>query len=214
MRSTANTIASASSFQPEMLPLHIPLLGSLHTYNAEEVRQVLAASADWAPQVQGRFVKWEIDCKSRLRAVVEFADEALTSHLQQMLPRGRPWRNHFLILGSCASISPDQHAEFLAAVEKAFPIDTSSTFSCPLPLLKLHNVTNTPPAKTCPTAKRNSVKRKASPHKTWAPSTSNVSPMDLVIKAGTDVVTKTIKKVKNARKIRVKRAVNGPMKGD
>merc|ERR1719359_589985 len=97
MRSTAGRIAASSGFLPEVAPYHVPLLGGLHKYTEPEVRQALTASADGP--LTGRFVKWEI-VKSRLRAVVQLANDDHVQRLQRLLPSGTPWRSHYLVLGS------------------------------------------------------------------------------------------------------------------
>lgn len=215
MRMTASRIAASSGFVPEAVPYHVPLLGGLHTYGDDEVRQALAACSVLNSPLHGRFVRWEIDAKLRLRVAVEFAADAdVVQHLHGLLPRGRPWRSHFLVLGSCAQIASESHAEFLAAVEHSFPlIDGTSTFCCATPRLEYHNVAvpNAPPP---PHARRKNDKKppagaaaakRATPHKKWVRPTNATSPMDVLIKQSS--VAKTIKKDSSKQPKPAKQAV-------
>lgn len=126
MRDTANKIAAGSAFTPHEGRFHVPLLGSLHVYSQEALAQTTSA----APiTLRGRFLKWEIRA-SQLRATVEFERVSeLMSSLQQSLPRGRPWRTHYVSIGSMTGIDTALHDDFLAAVCAAFPIDTTLLFT-------------------------------------------------------------------------------------
>lgn len=140
MRHTINRIAAHSSFVPEG-ELHVPILGGLHVYPAETVRAVGCR----VPKIQGRFIKWEVADGGTLQAVVRFDGiEDLQAHLTDALPRGRPWQQHHVALGSMAAIETVRHAEFLQAVEAAFPIDETVTFET-TPGLVFHNVPPSPP---------------------------------------------------------------------
>lgn len=127
IRETADRIAANSAFVPEQLPFHCPLLGSLHMYSPEVVKAALARSS---MVLRGRFLKWEVCDRAYLRATIELEDVVtLIGKLQQDLPQGRPWRKHFVTVGSVQGIEAARHAEFLAAVSAAFPIDPTLVFS-------------------------------------------------------------------------------------
>lgn len=137
MRGTASAIASQSAFTPATVPLHVPLIGSLHSYSEADVKRSLEKPL---PSITGRFVKWEISRKD-LRVVVELADaDSIMQHLLTDLPAGRPWRSLYVVLGSVKSIDVQHHQEFLAALQTAYPIDGSTTFTCAQPRLEYHNV--------------------------------------------------------------------------
>lgn len=127
MRQSADRIACGSAFVPSQPPLHVPLLGSLHVYAPEAVRMALAEANG---TIRGRFVQWGIHA-SQLRASIELLDgaDAVMQQLQRTLPRGRPWRTHYVSLGSVAEIDTAQHDAFLAAVNSAFPMDASAIFT-------------------------------------------------------------------------------------
>jgi len=152
MRESAVRIASGSAFVPDKQPFHVPLLGSLHIYEAEAVRKALDDSRYFA--VRGRFIKWTIHA-AQLRAIVELdGADVLLKHLQQALPRGRPWRTHYVTLGSVADIEAAQHDGFLAAVADAFPMDPNAIFSAGM--LEFHDV---PPPRAPPQPQHQHVAR-------------------------------------------------------
>lgn len=128
MREATDRFAAASAFVPQDLPFHVPLFGSLHTYEREAVHAALATGPT---ALVGRFVKWEIKA-TKLRAVVEFIPHELAA-LQQLLlaalPRGKPWASLYAELGSVAGLDAASHAAFLSAVEAAFPMDITATFT-------------------------------------------------------------------------------------
>lgn len=127
MRETADRIAANSAFVPEHLPFHCPLLGSLHMYSREVVKAALTRSS---MELRGRFLKWEVYDRAYLRATIELEGvDTLISKLQQDLPQGRPWRKHFVTVGCVQGIEAARHAEFLAAVSAAFPIDSTLVFT-------------------------------------------------------------------------------------
>lgn len=125
MRETADRLAAGSAFKTSDQPFHVPIMGSLQQYSPDAI----AMAAGSAPScLRGRFVKWELH-QSDLRCVIEFSGvDALLEHLQQTLPRGKPWRTHYLTLGSIADIEAWMHDDFLAAVSQNFPIDPSLEF--------------------------------------------------------------------------------------
>jgi len=128
MRDAANRIASGSAFAPghAAMPFHVPLLGSLHVYSRAAIGQ---ATASAPTALRGRFVEWKIHADT-LRATVELDGAVeLINQLQQALPRGRPWKAHYVALGSVAGIEAAQHDTFLAAVREAFPIDATMHFT-------------------------------------------------------------------------------------
>lgn len=144
MRETAARISQGSAFVPHEVPFHVPLLGSLHVYPNEAIFKAFDR-VDCGPQ-NCRFLRWE--CRaSELRVVVELLDCAQLSHLQEALPRGKPWRSHYVSLGSVAAIDAALQTDFLAAVEAAFPIDASIPFI--LKKLEYH-VGDKPPDKAPP----------------------------------------------------------------
>lgn len=126
MRTTATHIAASSAFQPHQERFHVPLLGSLHDYARADV----TASTRTAPILRGHFVAWEVKA-SQLRATVEFdTDDASATlhHLKDGLSRGKPWRTHYVSLGSVAAIDVASHGAFVTAVREAFPIDSGLVF--------------------------------------------------------------------------------------
>ena len=78
---------------------------------------------------RGRFVKWELTRK-KLRVLVECDSTlvAVESSLQAYLPRGRTWCPAHVNIGSIEAIDPSLCADFLKAVEAAFPIVRESRF--------------------------------------------------------------------------------------
>lgn len=139
MRACTAELAAHAAFQPETLPLHVPLVGSLHNYSEDHIRRALKAQLS---PIVGRFVKWEINGRAQLRATVELADaDAITQAILKDLPAGQRWRSHYVVLGSVAAIDKEQHANFLAAMQQAFPIDGTTTFTVAEPRLEYH----TPP---------------------------------------------------------------------
>lgn len=144
MRDCVARICATSAFVPDETPFHCPLVGSLHGYSQEAV----FAAFDAAPALcAGRFLNWDLNASSqRLRVAVELTDggAALLTHLQQALPQGKPWRTHYVTLGSVAQIEPSLHASFLAAVEAAFPIRDAS-FSAASLEFHVAAATNKPP---------------------------------------------------------------------
>lgn len=126
MHDAAQRIAGSSAFTPEELRFHVPLIGSLHVYSQEHITSVIEQTL---VSTRGHFVKWTIQGSS-LRAMVELIEGAPDLlQLQQTLPRGRPWRSHYVTLGSVAGIDAARHKEFLEAVEAAFPIDKDLHFA-------------------------------------------------------------------------------------
>lgn len=173
MRETASQIAAGSKFLPYSDLLHVPLLGSLHVYPDAEVYAALRlASAAHAP-VAGRFGKWEIH-RSLLRVTVELSGN-IANQLAGALPRGKPWKSLYVVVGSVEAIPEAQRAGFLAAVEAAFPIDPNVVFTTSK--LDFHNIQ--PPSKPSAGAAPNKMNHKArrrpkaqkqpqqSPHKKW-----------------------------------------------
>lgn len=125
MRESATRIAMGSAFVPQVTPFHVPLLGGLHVYEPETVQQAFAG----APLTRGRFCGWAIQ-SGQLRCAVELEDAAgVLDHLQGRLPRGRPWRTHYVTLGSVEDIEASRHDEFLAAISEAFPIDPTALWA-------------------------------------------------------------------------------------
>lgn len=125
MRETVNRIAANSAFVPQEQPFHVPLFGSLHAYTDDDVTSALAT----VPELHGRFIKWELDRSSLVRAVVELNEtDMLMAHLGKALPNGKRWRSLYVTLGSAAGIEAAQREAFLAAISEAFPIDPSSHF--------------------------------------------------------------------------------------
>lgn len=122
IQATANSIASGSSFVP-LKDYHVPLLGSLHVYSEEAVAEVIQT----APGLHGRFLKWELHA-GVLRATVTLDDSAALLALHNKLPRGRPWRSHYVALGSI-DIEATQHTQFLEAVAAAFPMSSDVIFT-------------------------------------------------------------------------------------
>lgn len=133
LHGAASVMMDKSPFVPERKFPHITLLGSLHTYDDEAVLTAAARVARECAPITGRFVKWELTRK-KLRVLVE-CDSALPSierSLQADLPRGRTWRPAHVNVGSLDGIDPSLHADFLKAVEAAFPIVRESRFSAEL----------------------------------------------------------------------------------
>lgn len=179
MHDAAQRIAGSSAFTPEQLRFHVPLIGSLHVYSQEHITSVIEQTL---ASIHGHFVKWTIQGSS-LRAMVELSEGApdLLQQLQQTLPRGRPWRSHYVTLGSVAGIDAARHKEFVEAVEAAFPIDKDLHFALAGRLM-YHNAPQRQvamaKAKPCvtklvdtKTIKKSShpIRRckHASPHRTW-----------------------------------------------
>jgi len=135
LRGVANQIAAGSAFVQQQDPFHVAFLGSLHTYSTEQINAGVAA----APPVRGRWVAWELHQK-QLRVAVELELDgaaACLSLVKAALPLGKPWRTHYVVIGSAANIDSAVHDDFLAAVEQAFPIDASQFFTTSQ--LSLHN---------------------------------------------------------------------------
>lgn len=127
MRNTAIKLAEGSPFAPETADLHVPCFGSLHGYPHEVIRD----AAVNVLALQGRFIRWEI-AQHQLRVTIALASDGLSElyrHLRRALPRGRPWRSHYVTLGSVAHIEPERRDEFLQAVVAAFPIDETIYFT-------------------------------------------------------------------------------------
>jgi len=170
MGEAVSQMAEGSAFKPHPSAF-VSFFGSLHRYSADQINSTLDANPK---PLRGRFLRWEIVARSaQLRAVVELEPvgcEALLGHLEQAFPKGTRWRSHYLTCGSLAAIDPSLHADFLAAVEAAFPIDPNAYFStrdrlelkndeAPPPKLKAPPLIRLPPAGvTAP---------KKSPHKKW-----------------------------------------------
>lgn len=124
MKSAASRISAGASFTPQA-SLRVPVFGALHAHSAEDIM----AAIEEAPMIRGRFLRWEL-CEQELRAVVELEHPAaLIGHLRSRLPRGRPWKSHYVTLGKLHGIDASRHGEFLTAVTAAFPIDTNLTFT-------------------------------------------------------------------------------------
>lgn len=135
LRAVANQIAAGSAFVPQQDPFHVAFLGSLHTYSTEQVNASIAS----APPVRGRWLAFELH-QQQLRMLVELEPDgaaACLSLVKAHLPLGKPWRTHYVTLGSAADIDSSVHGEFLAAVEQAFPIDATALFA--LTRLAYHN---------------------------------------------------------------------------
>jgi len=174
MRETASQIAAGSQFESYSDLLHVPLLGSLHVYPDAEVYAALRlASAAHAP-VTGRFGKWEIH-RNSLRVTVELSGD-IAKQLAGALPRGKPWKCLYVVVGSVEAIPEAQRPGFLTAVEAAFPIDPSVVFTTSK--LDFHNMQpqSKPSAGTAPKTNNSNRARKKpnahrrpqeSPHKTW-----------------------------------------------
>lgn len=133
MRATATRIAEGSAFQPSPA-FHVPVLGSLHRYDAKHINSACAhAVAEHAPP-SFHFVQWELTGQM-LRCRLASSDlSALASRLHQELPLGRPWASFYMTLGSVAAIDAAVRDDFLAAVSAAFPIDESANFSLQVPV--------------------------------------------------------------------------------
>lgn len=122
MRSAADTIAKGSAFEPHPI-FHVPLIGSLHSYTAEEVATAGMRTRTDEVALSFHFGKWEL-CGSHLRATVDSAvAQELVGRLQVELPVGRPWASHYVTVGSVAAIDKERREEFLSAVQAAYPID-------------------------------------------------------------------------------------------
>jgi len=127
MREAARHIAGGSPFQPSD-KLNVALIGSLHSYAKEEIQQGAFGLLSPSTTVKGRFLRWGIE-SDHLRAFVEVEGVAdLHRNVQKALPRGRPWRELYVQLGSVKPIEVSKREGFLQAVEAAFPIDSSSIF--------------------------------------------------------------------------------------
>jgi len=128
MRATATRIAERSLFEPSPL-FHVPVLGSLHRYDAKHIESTCAhAVVDHAPP-SFQFVQWELAGQT-LRCRIASSDlSALASRLHHELPLGRPWASFYMTLGSVAGIEASVRADFLAAVSTAFPIDELANFT-------------------------------------------------------------------------------------
>lgn len=127
MRDVTNRIASGSAFVPQAKPFHVPFLGSLHTYSRETIDAVIAST----PAVRGRFVAWQL-VNQQLRAAIELETDGVAACLAPVrtaLPHAKPWRSHYVTLGSLVAVDGTLHEPFLAAVKEAFPIDTTQLFT-------------------------------------------------------------------------------------
>ena len=136
-------MAATSAFKPVDVPLHIALIGSLHVYSEETVREVLRQPH---PPVVGSFIKWEIvPWVKQLRAIVQL-DESMVKSLEAALPKGKAWAAHYVVLGSVEGIDESQYEAFLAAVQRVLPLDGTTSFTQAPPRLEYHNE-KTPPQK-------------------------------------------------------------------
>jgi len=137
IRNAAERIQGGSPFLSQLderaglggVPFHVTVLGSLHVYSEEGIGSALERLATAVGPMRGRFVKWECTAAT-LRCTVEVEHlPAFVNAAHAELPRGRPWRNAHVTVGSCKNIDSAQLAEFLAAVESAFPLTDASVFS-------------------------------------------------------------------------------------
>jgi len=129
-------MASTSAFKPVDIPLHIALVGSLHVYSEDAVREMLRQPH---PPAVGSFIKWEIvPWAKQLRAIVQL-DEAIVKSLEAALPKGKAWAAHYVVLGSVEAIDESQYEAFLAAVQRTLPLDGTTTFTQAPPRLEYHN---------------------------------------------------------------------------
>lgn len=127
MHGVTQKLQNSSAFVPES-PFHVPLIGSLHVYSQEVVFAAFDAVYSSGAALTGRFLAWEIKA-SQLRCTVALdSADAIVNRLHTHLPQGKPWRAHYVVLGSVAAIEASRHAEFLAAVEAAFPV-ADATFA-------------------------------------------------------------------------------------
>jgi len=131
MRDAVDAICSESAFRATTDPLHVPLLGSLHAHSTSTVSEACRSAEAAHPQrLSGHFVRWQLTHSGDLRVVCVIDNaKAVLHHLRRSLPKSRTWEAAYVHLGSAAAIDPSQRAEFLAAVEKAFPIDPSRHFT-------------------------------------------------------------------------------------
>lgn len=110
---------------------HIPVIGSLHVYNRDEIATAIEGFKTDSTPLQGHFVRWEASPSARLRAVVALAPHEGLVRSSQLLPQGREWRDElFVDIGSLAAINRADWVAFVDAVEAAFPITSSSEFVC------------------------------------------------------------------------------------
>jgi len=155
MHEAATRIAAGSALSPQKESFHIQIAGGLHVYSDEAVDAAIATS----PPLRGRFLKWEI-VQQQLRAAVE-CDPAVLNRLHAALPQGKPWRTLYVRIGSVAGIDKTKHDEFLAAVQAAFPMDSSLEFTT---ALAYHNVPMPqPPKDAMQTVKTNTSKTNKKP---------------------------------------------------
>lgn len=202
MRDTASQIAAGSQFVPYNDFLHVPLLGSLHVYPDADVYAALRrASVAHAP-VTGRFCKWEIH-RSLLRVTVELSGD-IAKQLAGALPRGKPWKCLYVVIGSVEAIPETQRSSFLAAVEAAFPIDPNVVFTTSK--LDFHNMQpqSKPSAGDAPkmsnkARKKPSAQRRPqpSPHKKW---TRTKQPHDKLLTKAKNALIQTGNMISKMRK--------------
>lgn len=128
----AADMAAHSPFKPEERPLHVTLIGTLHMYSDDQIASALSKVVPpGATMPSGRFTRWEITRRS-LRICVESPSMGPVARLlHKNLPKGRVWKPQHVTVGSIEGIPAAQHAEFLAAVEAAFPIVENSVFTVP-----------------------------------------------------------------------------------
>lgn len=130
LNSIADNLEANSGFVRDSLPFHVPVLGSLHHYAHTGIVSALDSVAVCTATFQGRCCRWDLT-KRTLRLLIECPSgelDEIESKLQVKMPRGRPWRPHAINLGNIEAIAERHRADFLLAVEHAFPIVNSSTF--------------------------------------------------------------------------------------
>jgi hypothetical protein len=114
-------------------PFHIPLIGRLHTCSREEIESAIRAGfpAGASIPIEGRFLRWEVSPRARLRAVVSLSRHDGIASVSAALPCGREWRDDlFVDIGSIAGIERADWGAFIKAVSAAYPITESSVFAC------------------------------------------------------------------------------------
>lgn len=159
MYSAVERIASGSAFVAQKMPFHVRILGSLHVYTSETIANTIANTTP----LRGRFGKWELHANQLCCTVEIFDSSEILNHLQSQLPRGRPWRTHFVTLGSVEGIASAQRDEFLSAVESAFPIDAAMEFAMPRLQYHTHLSTTTSRATAKQPSSKNSSKLPSKP---------------------------------------------------